>query len=65
MAYDLNEINYRTVSDPRGFIADCDRDYAAKVSRAADMIGGNLRRSPIVLLSGPSGSGKTTTAQKI
>ena len=65
MAYDLSEINYRTVADPKGFIAGCDADYGGKISRAADMIAGNLRRSPIVLLSGPSGSGKTTTAQKI
>ena len=65
MAYDLSEINYRTVADPKGFIAGCDADYGGKISRAADMITGNLKRSPIVLLSGPSGSGKTTTAQKI
>ena len=65
MAFDLNEINYRTVADPKGFIAECDAAYAAKISRAADMISENRRRSPIVLLSGPSGSGKTTTAQKI
>ncbi len=65
MAFDLNEINYRTVADPKGFLAECDADYNAKVSRAADMIAENRTRSPIVLLSGPSGSGKTTTAQKI
>lgn len=65
MAFDLKEINYRTVADPKGFIAECDAAYAAKISRAADMISENRRRSPIVLLSGPSGSGKTTTAQKI
>ena len=65
MAFDLNEINYRTVADPKGFLADCDAKYAAKISRAADMISENRRKSPIVLLSGPSGSGKTTTAQKI
>ncbi len=65
MAFDLNEINYRTVADPKGFIAECDAEYAAKISKAADMISENRRRSPIVLLSGPSGSGKTTTAQKI
>lgn len=65
MAFDLNEINYRTVADPKEFVAECDAEYAAKISRAADMISANRKRSPIVLLSGPSGSGKTTTAQKI
>ena len=65
MAFDLNEINYRTVADPAAFVAECDAEYNAKVARAADMISANRKRSPIVLLSGPSGSGKTTTAQKI
>ena len=65
MAFDLNDINYRTVADPKGFLAECDAQYAAKISRAADMISDNRKNSPIVLLSGPSGSGKTTTAQKI
>ena len=65
MAFSLKEINYRTVADPKGFLADCDARYAEKISGAADMIADNLKASPIVLLSGPSGSGKTTTAQKI
>ena len=65
MAFSLKEINYRTVADPKGFLADCDARYAEKISGAADMISDNLKASPIVLLSGPSGSGKTTTAQKI
>lgn len=65
MAYDLKNINFRTVSDPKGFIAECDEVYAKRVETAADMIIENSRRSPIVLLSGPSGSGKTTTARKI
>ena len=30
------------------------------IEKAAELIAGNLKRSPIVLLSGPSGSGKTT-----
>ena len=65
MAYDLKDINFRTVSDPKGFIDECDGVYAKRVETAADMIIENSRRSPIVLLSGPSGSGKTTTARKI
>lgn len=65
MAYDLKDINFRTVADPKGFIEECDAVYAKRVETAADMIIENSRRSPIVLLSGPSGSGKTTTARKI
>ena len=65
MAYQLDEINFRTVTDPKGFVADCDAAYAAKVEQAALKILDNRAHSPIVLLSGPSGSGKTTTAMKI
>ena len=65
MSYSLTDINYRTVTDPKGFLEEGDAAYAAKVAAAADRITGNLKRSPIVLLSGPSGSGKTTTAMKI
>ncbi|MBR2879963.1 MAG: nucleoside kinase [Oscillospiraceae bacterium] len=65
MAYQLTEINFRTVSDPEGFVKECDELYREKVSKAADRIIENMERSPIVLLSGPSGSGKTTTAMKI
>ena len=65
MAYDLSEINFRTVSDPKGFMEECDEQYNQEVRTAADKIITNLRNSPIVLLSGPSGSGKTTTSIKI
>ena len=65
MAYDLSEINLRTVRDPKGFIEEYDEIYAQRVRIAAEKIIENRRRSPIVLLSGPSGSGKTTTARKI
>lgn len=65
MAFDLKDINFRTVADPRGFVEECDAVYAGRVENAADMILENSRKSPIVLLSGPSGSGKTTTARKI
>lgn len=65
MAYNLNDINFRTVADPKGFIEECDEVYAKRVEKAADMIIRNKDKSPIVLLSGPSGSGKTTTARKI
>ena len=65
MAYQLTEINFKTVSDPKGFVAECDARYNALVSEAADRIIANRKNSPIVLLSGPSGSGKTTTSMKI
>jgi len=65
MSYSLTEINYRTVTDPKGFLEEGDAAYDAKVRTAADKIVGNIKKSPIVLLSGPSGSGKTTTAMKI
>ena len=63
--YSLQDINFRTVSDPKGFIEECDEQYRQKVALAADQIIANMKNSPIVLLSGPSGSGKTTTAMKI
>ena len=65
MAYQLQEINRRIQTDVHEFLAECDDNYAQRVSLAADKILTNLERSPIVLLSGPSGSGKTTTALKI
>ncbi|MCI9242599.1 MAG: nucleoside kinase [Lawsonibacter sp.] len=65
MAYQLQEINRRVQSGAAEFLAECDENYAQRVSLAADKILSNLERSPIVLLSGPSGSGKTTTAMKI
>lgn len=65
MAYQLEDINFRTVADPKGFVEESDAEYQKKVEHAADLISENQKKSPIVLLSGPSGSGKTTTAMKI
>ena len=65
MAYSLKEINFRTVSDPKGLIEEGDEQYRRKVEKAADLIVENRKKSPIVLHSGPSGSGKTTTSMKI
>ena len=65
MSYQLQEINRRIDQDVKGFLEECDAQYAQNVSQAADAILTNLPHSPIVLLSGPSGSGKTTTAMKI
>ena len=63
--YQLLEINPRIRADALGFMEWCDDEYHQKVAHAADFIIGNLKNSPIVLVSGPSGSGKTTTALKI
>ena len=65
MAYSLNELNLKTVSDPKGMIEEADAEYARRVNTAAKKIAENRDKSPIVLLSGPSGSGKTTTSRKI
>lgn len=65
MAYSLKDINFRALSDPKGFVLEGDADYHAKICHAADMIIANHKVSPIVLISGPSGSGKTTTSKKI
>ena len=65
MAYNLDDLNVKTVSDPKGFMAECDQLYRDRVGQAVDRILENKQRSPIILLSGPSGSGKTTTSMKI
>ncbi len=65
MAYRLEDINYRTVTDPKGMIEEADALYEKKVEQAARLIVENKSKSPIVLVSGPSGSGKTTSAIKI
>ncbi|MBQ6927608.1 MAG: nucleoside kinase [Oscillospiraceae bacterium] len=65
MAYKLNDINLRTVSDHKEFMEECDARYKDRVNEAVDRILENKKNSPIILLSGPSGSGKTTTSMKI
>ena len=65
MAFQLEDINFKTVADPKGFIEEGDQAYKDRVAKAADKIISNRDKSPIVLLSGPSGSGKTTTAMRL
>ncbi len=65
MAYSLKDINFRTVSDPKALVEECEEQYCRKVEKTAELIIENRKNSPIVLLSGPSGSGKTTTAMKV
>ena len=38
MSYQLEEINLKTVSDPKGFVEESDAAYMRKVDRAADLI---------------------------
>lgn len=65
MAYQLENVNARIHADPKGFMDECDADYAKRLGDAAERIAAHRAVSPIVLLSGPSGSGKTTTALKL
>ena len=65
MAYKLDEINLRTVRDPKEFMEECDAVYMQRLEEAVRRSLDNKKRSPIILLSGPSGSGKTTTSMKI
>ena len=65
MSYSLTDINFKTVSDPKGFLEECDALYMQEIRDVAERILNNLSQSPIILLSGPSGSGKTTTSMKI
>ncbi len=65
MAYSLSDLNFETVTDPKGMIEEADAAYKQRVETAARKIAENRGKSPIVLLSGPSGSGKTTTSMKV
>ena len=46
MSYQLSEINFKTVSDPAGFMAECDERYNALVREAADRILANKLNDP-------------------
>ena len=35
MAYELKDINFKTVADPKGFIEECDAAYDAQVMPVA------------------------------
>lgn len=65
MKYNIAELNRRIIEEPREFVAECEQRYQSYIEKAANQIIGNLKKSPIVLLSGPSGSGKTTSAFKL
>lgn len=65
MDYELKDINFKTISDPKGFVEEADARYQERVQQATEKILENKKNSPIILLSGPSGAGKTTTSMKI
>lgn len=60
----LSELN-RRAEDTDKFIETSEKQYAEKISSAAESIAQCHKQKPLVLLSGPSGSGKTTTAYRI
>lgn len=62
---DVKQINERVKHDVRGFIAECEEAYHAKVASVAKEIAEGVKTHRVVLLSGPSGSGKTTSALKL
>ena len=43
MAYNLKDINLRTVSDPKSLIEECEEQYRLKVAKTADLIIENRR----------------------
>ena len=49
MAYRLEDINYKTIADPKGMIEEADAQYAKKVEEAAEKILENRKNSPIIL----------------
>ena len=56
MAYKLDEINLKTVSDPIGFMEECDQLYRDRVEEAVDLIAG---------LPGDSVEGFRETLEKV
>lgn len=65
MALELQTINSRIGSDPKGFVEESEVAYAKMIATATKKISEKVGESCVVLLSGPSGSGKTTTAHKL
>ena len=65
--YNIETINRRAATDPKGFAGECEAVFNRKVAEVAATIAERTSAtgSHVVLLSGPSGSGKTTTAKKI
>ena len=47
MAYSLKDINFRTVSDPKALIEECEEQYRQKVEKTAELIIAKQRNGPI------------------
>lgn len=62
MIYQLEQINERVMTDPRGLIEESEHRYHDEVEKTARDLVSGLREKPILLLCGPSSSSKTTTA---
>ena len=60
---DIDGINRRVRADVRGFIAECEAEYIAKLDAAANRIA--EKRVGVLLLAGPSSAGKTTSANRL
>ena len=45
MAYQLQDLNFRTVSDPKALVEEGEAAYKAKVEKAAEMIIQNRKKA--------------------
>ena len=60
--FDAAQIADAAVTDPKGFVADCEADFHLQVEQAAQTVLAQ-KDVKLVMLAGPSSSGKTTTAR--
>ena len=60
----LEYINERAITDPAGFVKECEERYAKIIDSIVEKIITEDGRE-IVMLAGPSSAGKTTTARKL
>ena len=62
---DIDSINRRLRTDPKGFVEACESAYFAKLDAAADFIAARADTVGVLLLAGPSSSGKTTSSHRL